>query len=65
MVSILLLFAYSAYNSQPTPDELVLNANKYFDNKEYENAERNYNLAIKYGYDPHKIADKYFSLGYI
>ncbi len=60
----LLLMGYLSKSGVPSSYELqntaLKTANKYFESKDYSNANTYYNIAVKKGYDPHSIAEKYF-----
>ena len=60
----LLLMGYLSKSGEPSSYELqniaFKTANRYFESKDYANANTYYDIAVKKGYDPHKIAEKYF-----
>jgi len=60
----LLLMGYISKNGKPSSNELqntaISKAESYFNNNDYNNANIYYDIALKKGYDPYKVADKYF-----
>lgn len=64
IIPLILLFSYNSKNGTPSSYDLKNTAfkiaNKYFESKDYTNANTYYEIAIRKGYDPHTIAEKYF-----